>query len=541
MDLKQKIKFIIYSSYKYTSNSKKYDSKETKEFFDEELIKALSSGSFNNSNNDLLSYFDFSEFFVGNQISEINIRLLQFLFNRRVEGIDKLLEDVSYETKAKLFYQAYINMNNRRDDLLSRIMFAFKNDNEKNMFFNFMVDKLNDNEIIYLIDECWYKKSSFTKILMQNERVKDIAINRINSPFFYEMVEELGLDESMLQRRTDTLKEIINNYEEYEPSDVKEAFAEYYFHDTANNSYLNIKTIIEFANSDDVVKGYVGELYNTMTNLIEFFNNKNELTDKDISLLNSPININYGVLPKLFLLCQLYFKKLMENEIQKDVCNGITPRVVKSSDGKDVKIYDIENQTENQRHVTMLISTVPLYADTAKEFKKAYYSEENGDVKYRRRSCSLLNETKLDNIFGGKNRVIFGFTDLSHRKMLMSTITDGGTDGNDIRFGKQRLTRRNYLLPIKEFIAKLQSHSEILLKMDGKEEAFKPAFILVKGVEPTQFEIDIAAEFNIPIRRINPMKYEQAPQEKMGFFEEYDYYKFTKDVPSKVEKKEMAM
>ena len=99
----------------------------------------------------------------------------------------------------------------------------------------------------------------------------------------------------------------------------------------------------------------------------------------------------------------------------------------------------------------------------------------------------------------------------------------------------------NVGLPIKEFIAKLQSHSEILLKMDGKEEAFKPAFILVKGDEPTQFEIDIAAEFNIPIRRINPMKYEQAPQEKLGFFEEYDYYKFTKDVPRKVEKKEMAM
>ena len=266
-------------------------------------------------------------------------------------------------------------------------------------------------------------------------------------------------------------------------------------------------------------------------------NNPSLLTEKDINLLSSELPINHEYLSKLFLLCQKHFENEIEKDCSKDVCAGISPRRIVSSSGKEVEVYDIENQTEAQRNLPMLVSTIPLYRQDGKGFIEAYYSNENGDVKYGRRSCSLIDETKLGSLYGGKDRITFGFTDLKDRKLKASNISDGGTDGNDIRFGKERRIRRNVLLPVKKFVEKTEHHTEILMESEEKGVPMKPAFILVCGKEATQLEIDIAAEFGIPIRKVNIERYEQVPDNKHNYpYKEYDYYSFSRTPISKTVK-----
>ena len=53
----------------------------------------------------------------------------------------------------------------------------------------------------------------------------------------------------------------------------------------------------------------------------------------------------------------------------------------------------------------------------------------------------------------------------------------------------------------------------------------KPSYILITRDVPTQFEIDVAAEFGIPIKYVNISKYEQQPDIDYSL-EDYDYYSF---------------
>ena len=52
-----------------------------------------------------------------------------------------------------------------------------------------------------------------------------------------------------------------------------------------------------------------------------------------------------------------------------NICSG--PDYIDGSCDPDFKPKD---QSENQKNVPMLISTVPMYSDNALEFKKDYYS-----------------------------------------------------------------------------------------------------------------------------------------------------------------------
>ena len=509
----------------------------TKEFFDLELSRSLLSITYGNTLNELLSYFDFSDIFSNNQFGELQMNLLNFMITRSVSGIDSLIENIPFNEKVAILDQLYADIDDYR--FFSSIFLVMKSDEEKIGFFNLMIDKITDEEIIRLIESLYEGKYyNVLSQIIQNRRVFDIAINNINAPFFFEIVEELNLPDIFIQKRNDALRDIIKNYKEYDVKDVKNAYAELYFHDIANNIYLDMRTIFEFANADETVKSDLGDLYKEFANLVSFFANDNEFSDWYISVLNSVPSINYNDVNKIFTLCQMHFKKILSEAINRDVYSGITPIILKSTNGKDVKLYDIENQSENQKNAPMLISTVPMYSDNALEFKKDYYSPINGEVVHRRRSFSLIDETKLNNLFGGKRRIAFGYLNISGRKVTSSTLADGGTDGNDYRFGKQRRVRCNTFLPVNQFVSKTSNHNEILLEMDGVDEVIMPSFILISELPPTQLEIDIAAEFNIPIRFVNREKYQQVNTEYVRQEKEYRYYDFSKKTVNRTGEKE---
>lgn len=110
-------------------------------------------------------------------------------------------------------------------------------------------------------------------------------------------------------------------------------------------------------------------------------------------------------------------------------------------------------------------------------------------------------------------------------KITSATLRDGGTDGNGERFRRHRKVRKNTYLSVDKFIACAQGHTELTINMGTTGEVMQPSYILITRDTPTQFEIDVAAEFGIPIKYVNISKYEQEPD--IAYCSEtYDYYSF---------------
>lgn len=528
MDIQEKLKLIQYCGYKY--KGKKWNANETKDFFDLAFSQLLFENTFNitNSQQELLSYFDFQEIFNNfeNGMTDVQSYLLKFMAIRGVKGLDLLLQNMPYNLEEQIFYQLYVDLKSKdnRPFWLSRIIFCIKNQN-KIQFINNIINIADDNEILFLIKDLYENKNDNTLTdLLNNERFANIATEKISAPFFYEMVDDLHLSNDFVIKRENELKNIIINYQDYDINDVKNAYCDLYFHDIPKNVSLDIKTIIDFANDDPAFKNeYIGELYDILCNIYAFLNNDIEYSNTTNLLLNKS-QLNHEILSKCYLMCQKRFKELVSQSVNKNITENIEPKTLLSSSGNEVKFYNIENQTEIQKHVTMLVSTIPCSED-AIEFKQIYYSDKNGEIKNGRRSCSLVNETKLSSLFGGKNRITFGYDDLNGRIITSATLGDGGTDGNEERFRRHRKVRKSSYLSVDKFVACTQGHTEVTVNMGTTGEVMKPGYILITRDTPTQFEIDVAAEFGIPIRYVNISKYEQQPDISYSP-EDYDYYSF---------------
>ena len=214
------------------------------------------------------------------------------------------------------------------------------------------MDELSDDEILYLIRYLYEKKEdNILSELINDERINEIAIQRVNAPFFYEMIEELNLPNSLLDRRRMELENILANYQEYDISDVKNAFCDLHLHNTLKNSLQDIKTIIDFANDDLSFRQELGESYTALGDIYSYLNGDNESLLPDFSLLDSG-SINNETLSQYYSMCQERFKTLVSESINQDVIENIKPRIMISSSGEEVQVYDIENQTEKQLQET---------------------------------------------------------------------------------------------------------------------------------------------------------------------------------------------
>ena len=528
MNTKDKYRTIEYTKYKY--EGRKYNSDETEEFFDLDLSKLLyeNTDKIINSQNDLLSYFDFSKLFrdFRSGISQIQNYLLKFMVLKNVRDRNQLLKDMPDNLEVSFFSKLYIELyeKDNRPFWFSSIVNSLKSRNQI-PFIKSVISEITDDELLYLIKDLYENRNDQTlRALLSYKRFIDVAVNRVNAPFFYEMIEELNLPapDSLIEKRKERQKYIVDNSKDYKTAIVKDAYCDLLFHNLPSNVLLDLKTIIEFANADKTLRdNYLKDIYDIL------YATYNSLTSESFDpkdLMATPIN--YEVIAKSYTLCQKRFQDLVSQSINKDITDGIEPKTLLSSNDIPVKVYEIENQTENQKNITMLLSTIPS-SSNAKEFKNIYCSNQNGEITKGRRSCSIVDEAHLNLLFGGENRIVLGYDDISGRIITSATLGDGRTDGNEIRYRKHRKVNRSSFLPISNFIENTQSHNELTINMGTTKQVMQPSYLLVTRT-PTQLEIDIAAEFQIPIRKISIDKYEQKPH--MPFIsEDYDYYHFEKE------------
>ena len=528
MNTKDKYRTIEYTEYKY--EGRKYNSDETEEFFDLDLSKLLyeNTDKIINSQNDLLSYFDFSKLFrdFSSGISQIQNYLLKFMVLKNVRDRNQLLKDMPDNLEVSFFSKLYIELyeKDNRPFWFSSIVNSLKSRNQI-PFIKSVISEITDDELLYLIKDLYENRNDQTlRALLSYKRFIDVTVNRVNAPFFYEMIEELNLPDpdSLIEKRKERQKYIVDNSKDYKTAIVKDAYCDLLFHNLPSNVLLDLKTIIEFANTDNTLRdNYLKDIYDIL------YATYNSLTSESFDpkdLMATPIN--YEVIAKSYTLCQKRFQDLVSQSINKDITDGIEPKTLLSSNDIPVKVYEIENQTENQKNITMLLSTIPS-SSNAKEFKNIYCSNQNGEITKGRRSCSIVDEAHLNLLFGGENRIVLGYDDISGRIITSATLGDGRTDGNEIRYRKHRKVNRSSFLPISSFIENTQSHNELTINMGTTNQVMQPSYLLVTRT-PTQLEIDIAAEFQIPIRKISIDKYEQKPH--MPFIsEDYDYYHFEKE------------
>ena len=98
---------------------------------------------------------------------------------------------------------------------------------------------------------------------------------------------------------------------------------------------------------------------------------------------------------------------------------------------------------------------------------------------------------------------------------------------NEEKFRKRHKVARSNYSSVDKFISDTQGHTEITINMGKTNKVMVPSYILTTKNTPTQFEIDVAAEFQIPIRYVNINRYKQEPNNNYKS-EDYDYYHFEK-------------
>lgn len=526
MNLEEKYKIIEYHKYSY-SPKKHYDAFETKDFFDDELCKVLLKrvNEIVNVIEDMGEYFDFSLIFsnIGNELSEIQENLLTFLILKKVKNIN-FVQKIEKASVQSIMDNIYLKNINNDKHMLYKII-GVLDEEQTIIFINRHLNNLSDEQIANFIKTLYIsnKDNILKNIIMNNNRFKEVFIVNITQPFFYEIVERLQLDESFIINRQNHLKSILAEPTKYCNETLKDALCDYYFNDRFYNVMLDLKTITEALDSFKT-NDYPSEIKLILNKYYMFFKEFDSKTEEEIAKFVEEFNINKKLLDQMYEYAQRLFKDSILAKINNKIEN-LKNSTVKSSSDKEVPIIYFSNENF-EKEIVMLISTITI-EDTAEEFIKKFFGKDNGELRTRRRSCSLINQSRLTSTFGNQgNRIMFGYSDLSERKITSATLTDGQTDGNEIKYGKKRKTRRCRFINVQDFILKTQAHNEISIEYDGKSD-YKiniPSYIVVIDRKPNQKEIDIAGYMNIPIRIFDTAKYIQDNSEKKRDVEEqYDY------------------
>ena len=530
----KKLSCIKYTGYLYNRKfDKKLSPQDTDAFFDDEFCECLASsvGETMNSQHRLFEHFDFSLIFdkKKGELTEKQKNLLLFFIMKNINAdflIGKFGEIV------QPFIDKVFKENSTDLHIISCIMGVLSVE-QATIFFNNHLDEINDSQIEYFLLNLWNanKKEEFKYFIEGYQRINDIFIKKVSQPFYYEIIEDLNLENSYIENRKNNLKSIIEKPEKYDNKTIIDALCDYYFHDKYKNVVIDLKTLLgafrtfNIPNELSPIREIINDYYNFLKDI--------ELkTVEELSNFIRGFAIDRTFIDKLFDYAQALFKQSVSDSINKSY-DSVKKTYVKSSEGKDVIVYDFENDSLDEKEVSMLISSIPLTTGS-REFVQTYLSDKNGEFRYHRRSCSMINQANLSRVFGGNKRIILGYNNLENRKITSATLSDGQTDGNEKRFGRKRKTRECCFIPCSEFInSSYGPHNEISIEYNGKDGVYKPnmpSYILVVGREPTQTEIDIAAEFNVPIRMFNITKYKQIDYRNIPRVseEQYDYSTFLK-------------
>ena len=352
--------------------------------------------------------------------------------------------------------------------------------------------------------------------MMQDKEAQEALVANADNFAFYEIVSELGLPKSLIEQRQELERYVINNSEKYSTNRVVEALCGLLFRNNSHNMF-NILTTLKgsAASLPEVNKEYkpYAKLFEEVFNLIE---NRQINADELKARLKEILKLikQAEKLGKKIHEATSYLMDFARKESGKDltkstsetkrIFSNIEPEQLTAKNGDEVKFYKIKNQTESQKHFTMLARTFDTgYVLSNLNTKQKMIDEQ---ARYRAWSYSVINESKLST-YSRRHRVMFGYFDVGEVGIASATFRDGQT--NQFPTSVNQPFFQQQFTTVEELVAKTRNNSYNEIRILNTTPII-PSVVISRGEEPTEEELELAQALDIPIIFIDKTCYEEA-------------------------------
>ena len=377
-------------------------------------------------------------------------------------------------------------------------------------------------------------KEVLKELIAIDPAAREVLITKLNNYFFRTLMKEFDLPVEYAKRREKLERDVVDNYQKYDYSSVREAVSDLLFHNSGKNARLLMESIKERAKSDKEFNEKYKPYATLFEAMKEFLNIEGqpsqqefgEKLNKLFSLANSVAKSGmkpYEALESLFYEAQAKFDKELEEGVNENsrVLVGIKPDSVTSQDGTKVPVYKLRNQTENQRAFTFLIRTIYVSDELRSEGAMESYLSRLSRSPYA--SFSIINQSRVGG-FASRSRVVLGFSSRGDGELLSSNTADGQTNQYAIKKGKFVIQQQ--VMPLEQFIKQTGKYNEVVFT---NPQTIKPKYLMTFEEQPSSDTIEVAKAMGLPIVYIDKTFYEQYPTaDDTKGREWFDYESFLK-------------
>lgn len=521
-----KYDYIAYNKYRY--DNRQWNIETFNDMFTEDFINYISNNNdFMNDISDIISKTNMNLLLSNSNLSKENKnKLICLLISNRV-NVSELLNDDNRE-----YYVNHIKDEYLKDNISLNYVMDIYNYKELNDFLNNNENQISRTDIINVVkNKCNYSNYDKEKIklLTSYKDVGEQMVTTIAAPLFWELVNDLDLDKSLIDARINLDNNILQNPEDYTSDSIKKSFCDLYFRNQDKNCKLDIETILNYSAKDSEFNEQISPFDKIMPHIHTFLT-KEEVNDESYNSFMEEINIitQNNSLHNIIDIIQtkMYnsFHKEIKDKLTKtkeNITQNINKNILVSTDGTNVPFYKIENQTELQSEFLFGIHTTGIDNNiSGEQFVQKYIQKGKSNNKI---DISLINEG-FEGKFKENNVITLGFLNTGSKRILSANTRDGQTNQRKIADGKKRKVIKNTVLPVEDFMKDTLNYNDIALGNDTLiPEPIIPDFILSKSEFPNSKEIEIAKSFNVPIFYVNREKYIQYPPAEQRKNEWYDY------------------
>lgn len=424
-----------------------------------------------------------------------------------IEYINKKLNSLDYNQTIEVLTK-YYDSEIAEPYYLQETYKIYENETRKNKIGK-LLEGLNENSSEETI--------SNVKDLISTDVGMGILLSSFKKDKFEKISQILGLNPEINDMRKKYFLHILNNYEDYSLDTLKNVFSLYYFEEIASNTVINISVILNYANSNNEAKKILGTLSEELEIIYNYLNGNQNINPmeimKDTSISSNTINE---------IMNRMY--DLFNQDINKATNSEKVLKNATSEEKNGVVIYNLDNTNE----VMFLIHSI----SNCEEDYYQKFSEKSGN--YGKICMSLLDANHTKTFLGG---IVFGYLNMENQ-LYSATVSDGQTN-------QRTSLLRQYnsdLTQIEQFMDNTDQNSYNELAYLTNNRPVKPSYILCMDREPSDLEIKVAKDFEIPIY-VYPKRKEivELPSKKIEH-KAYDYETSRiQIIPRKLSKEMIAM
>ncbi len=317
--------------------------------------------------------------------------------------------------------------------------------------------------------------------LIQTKLGRDVFLSSFLEPTFSKIASVLKIDESIKDERKKLLESYLSNYKDFSLDGIRNLYCIYYYEQIPYNVILDLKTILYYAKMDERALSLCGGNYFKLENIFNF------LTQDDFENIEEIIGYDFINLKDLLNNMFTLFKDNLSVEVNREN-DIIDSKVVLSKNNVPVTIETINASIDS----CYLTHSTTVNDSDVDDYKSKYIKESS---KHKKICTSLMGMNRFKSFSSSLNSVVFGYCNFGDLEIYCVTNHDGQTNQ---RYGA---VCKSFLSTPRDLILNTQTsgYNEINFITDGENVLF-PSYVMCKDREPNEKEIEIAAQFSIPIR-----------------------------------------